>query len=202
MKHDWTQISSNLSERGWTVVDGFVDHALAEHLAQRCRAVHADGQMHAAGIGKASDVTVRKAIRSDWIVWLTAGDHPETDQFLLAMEALRQTLNRELFLGLDESEHHFALYRDGAFYRRHLDRFRNDDRRVLSSILYLNHNWHADDGGMLRIFVASGDGGEEAVDIAPAANRLVLFLSDQIEHEVLPTNAQRLSLTGWFKRRA
>lgn len=40
----------------------------------------------------------------------------------------------------------------GAFYRRHLDRFRDDDRRMVSAVLYLNEDWQPQDGGQLRMF--------------------------------------------------
>ncbi len=35
------------------------------------------------------------------------------------------------------------------------------------------------------------------LDIAPLGDRLVLFLSD-LEHEVLPSHAQRIALSGWL----
>ena len=67
------------------------------------------------------------------------------------MEGLRQQLNRELFLGLDEYESHFALYAPGAFYRTHLDRFRDDDQRTVSVVIYLNDSWLPGQGGALRL---------------------------------------------------
>ncbi len=72
------------------------------------------------------------------------------------MEALRQILNRELFLGLEEYESHFALYAPGAFYRAHLDRFRDDDKRTVSVVLYLNDDWLPEHGGALRLHPQGG----------------------------------------------
>jgi len=118
-----------------------------------------------------------------------------TDTFLETMDQLRLHLNRTLYLGLYETENHFAMYPPGSFYRRHIDRFRDDDRRVVSSILYLNEQWLPQHGGALRLLLKDGP-----TDVDPVANRLVLFMSDQVEHEVLVTHAQRLSLTGWFRR--
>ena len=54
------------------------------------------------------------------------------------MDSLREALNRGLFLGLEDFECHFALYPPGAFYRKHVDRFRDDDRRMVSAVIYLN----------------------------------------------------------------
>jgi SM-20-related protein len=39
-------------------------------------------------------------------------------------------------------------------------------------------------------------------DISPLGSRLVLFLSATMLHEVLPATRDRLSLAGWFRRRA
>jgi SM-20-related protein len=82
-------------------------------------------------------------------------------------------------------------------FLRHLDRFRDDDRRTVSAVLYLNEGWQPDDGGQLRMFL---DGDVEH-DVQPIAGSLVVFLSGAIPHEVLPAGRERLSLTGWFRRR-
>jgi hypothetical protein len=85
-----------------------------------------------------------------------------------------------------------------ASYRRHRDRFHDDDERVLSCALYLNESWADADGGALRIYL---DGGA-ARDILPVGGTLVCFLSDRFEHKVLPATHERLALTGWLRRRA
>ena len=38
-------------------------------------------------------------------------------------------------------------------------------------------------------------------DVAPTAGTLVVFLSGDVPHEVLAAGRERLSLTGWFRRR-
>ena len=35
----------------------------------------------------------------------------------------------------------------------------------------------------------------------PAAGTLVVFMSGDFPHEVLPASRERLSLTGWYRRR-
>ena len=67
---------------------------------------------------------------------------------------------------------------------------------MLSVVLYLNEQWAEDDGGELRLFT------EPTIDVPPTGGKLVLFLSDSLEHQVLPTRRERLSLTGWFRRRS
>jgi SM-20-related protein len=65
-------------------------------------------------------------------------------------------------------------------------------------ILYLNEDWRRDDGGLLRFWPEEN---AEALDIVPVGGTLVTFLSDRFWHEVLPARRERLSLTGWFRRR-
>jgi Rps23 Pro-64 3,4-dihydroxylase Tpa1-like proline 4-hydroxylase len=63
--------------------------------------------------------------------------------------------------------------------------------------LYLNDDWAASDGGELRMYT----GGGASEDVLPRGGRLVAFLSDRFEHEVLPSSRERLSFTGWYRRR-
>jgi len=57
----------------------------------------------------------------------------------------------------------------------------------------MNPEWQAADGGCVRLFTNDGP-----QDIAPVADRLLLFLSSWIEHEVLPVNKTRFALTTWL----
>lgn len=186
-----------IATHGWCVVPGFMD---ASALRSLCRARHAGGGFHHAGIGSGV-AQVMDEVRGDDILWLEQDDPDAAAQaYLLEMEALRQAANRELFLGLDHLEAHFAVYPAGGYYRKHLDRFRDDDRRTLTAIVYLNEAWTAEDGGLLRFWPdPAGEG--KAIDILPAGGTLVTFLSDRYWHEVLPSRRERMALTGWFKRR-
>lgn len=51
-------------------------------------------------------------------------------------------------------------------------------------------------GGALRLHLP-----QRQVDIQPTGGSLVVFMSAGTEHEVLPASRDRLSLTGWFRRR-
>ena len=99
-------------------------------------------------------------------------------------------------LGMESLEAHFACYPPGAGYARHRDRFADDDARVLSLACYLNPDWPDDADGALRLHLPGG-----ARDIAPLPGFVVLFLSDEVEHEVLPATRDRWSIAGWFRRR-
>jgi SM-20-related protein len=188
------KILTDLTAQGWSVQDNFLAPELIQQLAEECRNQHALGQLHEAGVGRANQFKINKSVRGDQIRWLETGMSKSTDLYLDEMTKLRQLLNEHLFLGLKSSENHFAVYTSGAFYQKHVDRFRDDDSRVISSILYLNSDWKPEHGGELRLHLNT-----QQHDIEPVANRLVLFISADIWHEVLPAKAERLSLTGWFK---
>lgn len=65
--------------------------------------------------------------------------------------------------------------------------------RKLTCLYYLNPDWKDQDGGQLRIHLNS-----ESWDISPQLDRLVVFRSTDVEHEVLPSFADRLALTVWY----
>ncbi|MDR2307666.1 MAG: 2OG-Fe(II) oxygenase [Paucimonas sp.] len=190
-------IVDDLDARGWSQQNFFLPEALARTLAGECRRRYAEGELNPAGVGRGAEQEVREAIRGDQIQWIDPGDSEACDRYLGAMDCLRLAINRGLFLGLEDFECHFALYPPGAFYRRHLDRFRDDDRRMVSAVLYLNEGWQPEDGGQLRMFLAEG----VEHDVQPLSGSLVVFLSGEVPHEVLPAGRERLSLTGWFRRR-
>lgn len=178
-----------LAGPGWCVLPGWLP--LAEVRALRGLSL----PMHAAGVGRAAGRVEVRAIRGDAIAWLES-DRPASADLLARFEALRQDLNATFFLGLKRIEAHLACYPPGAGYARHLDRFRDDDARVISAVLYLNEGWDADDGGQLRLY----PDGRAAVDVQPEAGTLVLFRSADLPHEVLPARRERWSVAGWFRR--
>lgn len=190
-------IVDDLATRGWSQQALFLPDALSRALAAECRRRHAEGELNPASVGRGAAQEIREAIRGDQIQWLDPGESEVCDRYLGAMDSLRQAINQGLFLGLEDFECHFALYPPGAFYKRHLDRFRDDDRRMVSAVFYLNEGWQPEDGGQLRMFLQ--DGVEH--DVQPVAGSLVVFLSGEVPHEVLPAGRERLSLTGWFRRR-
>ena len=189
------EIADAIERSGYVVVQNFVAGDICSALAGECRA----SPLQAAAIGRAAARRERSEIRGDRTHWfepnaLTDAQTP----YWRAMDALRIELNRNLLLGLEELEAHYALYPVGTRYARHRDRFRDDDARVLSSVLYLNPDWREAEGGQLRLYIPQNS----HVDIFPQAGTLVLFLSAEFEHEVLPATRERLSIAGWFRRRS
>lgn len=191
------RIVDDLAARGWSQQNIFLPERLTLELAAECRKRAAEGELMPAGVGRGQGQEVREGIRGDHIQWLETGQAAACDEYLELMDSLRQALNRGLFLGLEEYETHFALYPPGAFYLKHVDRFRDDDARTVSAVLYLNHGWLPEHGGQLRLYLDD----ETTHDVQPKGGCLVVFLSATMPHEVLPTTRERLSLTGWFRRR-
>lgn len=186
-----------LAQHGWSQQNDFLSPALTLALAAECRQHARTGSLLPAATGRGAGQTLQPALRGDRTRWLERGQSLACDSYLAIMETLRLTLNRDFFLGLDHFESHFAAYAPGAGYARHLDRFRDDDLRTVSVVVYLNAGWDVLEGGALRLHPQ----GLPLQDISPEGSRLVLFLSADMAHEVLPASRERMSLAGWFRRR-
>lgn len=192
------ELVQTLAERDWVVYEGFLDVARATALHAEAAALHVAGSFRAAGIGHGA--MHRPEIRGDELTWITKEQAPQA--WALSQqefEVLRSAVNAHTYLGLHELEAHYAVYPPGAFYARHWDRFRENNRRVISLVLYLNGDWSTEDGGELRLYPpAAADAG---VTVTPRGGTLVCFLSERVPHEVLPARRARYSLAGWFRRR-
>ncbi|EGR5929542.1 2OG-Fe(II) oxygenase [Vibrio parahaemolyticus] len=149
-----------------------------------------------ARIGRNDDVTRMESIRSDKIQWLKPAMGQPIANYLSKMEEIRQEVNRHFFLGLFEYEAHFAKYEKGDFYQKHLDCFKGNENRRLTTVFYMNESWSEEDAGELVVYDLND---KEIATIAPRGGRLLVFLSEQFPHEVLPTNAERFSIAGWFR---
>ncbi|HEY9101374.1 2OG-Fe(II) oxygenase [Chitinimonas sp.] len=189
-----------IAEQGWVVLDDFLSPAAIDALRDEAASRLGAGQFHRAGVGRSEGHAVRDTVRGDSVRWLDAGaPSPAELPYWEAITQLQEALNRELFLGIREGEFHYAHYPVGSFYKRHIDRFRDDDARTVSVVLYLNQDWVVGNGGELRIWT-NPDQPAHYVDISPQGGRLVLFLSERFWHEVLPAQQPRWSLTGWMRR--
>lgn len=159
---------------------------------------HADAaRLRPAATGRADDRRYA-GLRGDSTLWLDdPACGPAARALLAALDGLRVELNRRLLLGLDSVEAHFAHYPSGAGYARHRDRFRSDDARVLSLVVYLNPDWPEEAGGALRLHLPEGPH-----DVAPRLGTVAIFLSETVEHEVLPARQPRFSVAAWFRQRS
>ncbi|NBB58337.1 2OG-Fe(II) oxygenase [Pseudomonas sp. ODNR1LW] len=191
------RIVDDLAASGWSQQNIFLSQDLTRALAAECRKRAAEGELAPAAVGRGPTSEIREGIRGDHIQWIEPGQAEVCDSYLGLMGSLREALNRGLFLGLEDFESHFAMYPPGAFYLKHVDRFRDDDRRMVSAVVYLNESWLPEHGGQLRMYLDE----DAQYDVDPVGGCLVVFLSGEVPHEVLPASRERLSLTGWFRRR-
>jgi SM-20-related protein len=195
-----TAIASDLAARGWSCCDDFLVPERIAALRTEAHAVRERGEFRAAAVGAGGRRAVRRAIRGDEISWLGPPFSPSLAQLAADLEELRLALNRELTLGLFDVELHFARYGPGRSYARHFDQLTGSEARVLSWVLYLNDDWRAEEGGALRLYT-SQHARAPVLEFPPRGGRLMVFLSERYEHEVLPATRERLSITGWFRRR-
>jgi SM-20-related protein len=190
-------LCANLTLQAWSQHDLFLPQALMLSLAAECQTLHQDHLLKWAQVGRAQEQSQHTHIRSDQIAWIEREQSPACASYLDLMEQLRMHLNQGLYLGLEEYETHFAFYSPGAAYSKHKDRFHNNDARTISIVIYLNEDWLLEQGGALRLHPHE----LPIHDITPIACRMVVFLSAELLHEVLPATRDRMSLTGWFRRR-
>ncbi|HMT94590.1 2OG-Fe(II) oxygenase [uncultured Thiothrix sp.] len=192
-----TAIIEALASQGWIVIPNFLKANQIRQLRDQALSHYAAGEFKQASIGQGNNKTIQTEIRRDAVLWLEEPNTGVAGEFLAWLTELRTELNRELFLSLVEAELHFALYPAGGFYRKHIDNFRGSSARLVTVILYLNPDWQPEQGGQLQMYLDN-----KTLEVAPEAGTLVLFLSERFEHEVLPTEQERLSLTGWLRRRS
>lgn len=191
----YSAIAGGLLEKGWHKQEAFLPFELMSALKMEIdRLSHTE--LTPAGIGKGRAHRLAKKVRRDKTCWLNGNTEPQKDFFNIA-EQLRLYLNRELFLGLFDFEAHYAVYAPGAFYRKHLDVFRDESARRISSVYYLNEDWQEFDGGELVLYHPEENRVLER--IAPRAGTLVTFISNRFYHEVLPARTLRYSIAGWYR---
>jgi SM-20-related protein len=177
------------------IADHFLSTALAADLKQNLTYLIQKKLLLAAGTGNAKTVAHNTTVRSDSIYWLDREHDTACEKsFFKLMDDFVTHLNSTCYTGITGYEFHYTLYEKGAFYKKHLDQFKNNDSRKYSMIMYLNADWQTEDGGELRIHHH-----DREQNISPENGRMVFFKSNEMLHEVLVTQKSRMSITGWLK---
>ncbi len=184
----------SLQELGYGFEDDFISESLVSEVVDYIDRL----PLKPAGVGRGGEFQVDQSVRGDFIKWLENEAHPIEARLLSRLDEVRNALNRSCFLGLRDYEGHLTRYPAGAHYDKHWDNFKGRSNRVLSMIIYLNQQWHPQDGGELILY--HPDHPEEKIEaVAPKAGRLAFFLAESFPHEVLPMRKPRYSITGWFR---
>jgi SM-20-related protein len=200
---NWGAAAVGLTEHGYAVLPGAMPEGSWRRLRAEAEELLAGESFSAARIGRgegaegARGARTESATRGGSVCWLDPS-MPAGEAFMSWMEGLRVSLNRDLFLGLDTFEAHYAHYPAGACYQTHVDRHLCSNARVVSAVIYLNSEWPADAGGELVIYDAHHS---PRLTLAPEGGTLVLFMSDDTPHEARRATRERWSIAGWFRTR-
>ena len=184
---------TNIENKGWHISDDFLETGLLNELYRMFSLLRKNNAFNKAGIGNGK---INESQRTDVTCWIDRDTAiPAVQSYLLIIEELTDRLNKAFYFGLQNIELHAAIYPPGSFYKKHLDNLKNQGKRQLTFILYLNKDWQREDGGELLMYI------DEKINIIePIFGRFVCFLSTDFYHEVKTTNKERLSLTGWLSR--
>lgn len=194
------RIVEAIATTGCYVGASVLDADLLIALRARVRTLYAQQRLRSAQIGRGATLSSTTQWRGDTIAWLDQDAlDPAEARAIEMIDLLRGALNEALYIGAIDFEGHYARYPRGACYRTHLDRFGDNDLRVISLVFYLNARWHDEQGGELLVYDSCGRTIER---VLPRCGTMVAFLSDQFPHEVLPATRPRLALSGWLRRRA
>ena len=189
----------------YITADSFVGRLSGMHVLHEAQLMDATGKLRVAGVGGALRWEQR-ASRGDRMIWVPGGAANTTARgglrtLLAGFEALRAQLAAAMpELGLTQrTSVQIACYPgSGERYVRHFDAIRGRDdhgeQRRITALYYTNHAWCEAHGGALRLIAGSG----EHADVAPILDHLVVFRSEIVEHEVLPTFAPRYAVTCWM----
>lgn len=199
----YEKIIDDLLNQKYSISDFFFSDEETAQLRESIIQQDNKEDFHQAAIGNAQNEQIVKSIRGDKILWIDESQKTEREEiFFSKINHFIDYLNRTCYMGIEESEFHYAIYPKGTYYQRHIDAFKNDDRRTLSMVFYLNdEDWKDEFGGQLTLYLPTEDNGEQELNILPLAGRLAIFDSKTIPHEVKEVNRPRYSITGWLKTR-
>jgi Rps23 Pro-64 3,4-dihydroxylase Tpa1-like proline 4-hydroxylase len=196
MPHPFDTLIDTYLDNNIGIDSHFLSKALSDGLHQNILQLQKDDKMSAAGIGNADVKDATQKMRSDSIYWMDKKHENVFEQeFLSQMEDFIGHLNDTCYTGINSYEFHYAIYEEGSFYKRHRDQFKTDNNRKFSLINYLNNDWLEENGGQLLVYQNG-----LTQTIQPNAQKAVFFKSDEMEHEVVKANRQRMSISGWLKR--
>ena len=183
-----------IETHGYAIIENAIDSDLMSELMADYYRINPHFSL--AGIGRLNNLQIDDTVRKDKTYWFDGSSNAQLGYQQL-MEAVRNTLNRNFFMGLFDYECHYAKYTQGDFYKKHVDAFKGRSNRVFTTVLYLNS---PEKGGELVIYKPKSKDIE--IVIKPTAGTLVLFESERFVHEVLPAVDNRYSIAGWFRKNA
>ncbi|KTC77838.1 2OG-Fe(II) oxygenase [Legionella brunensis] len=196
---DNNRLIEDIYQLGFHIIDNFLPLQHFQSLQTTAKSLAAEGQFRSAKIGRQQQAAHNYTVRTDQICWVDEyQENPAIHTYLTKINDIAATLNQSLFLGLVDFETHFAIYKPGSFYKKHIDQFKTTQDRRISCVFYLNDTWEEAFGGELKLYDRNDD---YLSSIIPIGNRFICFISD-LPHEVCQTKKTRYSIAGWMKTRA
>lgn len=213
------QCIADLMKDGLGVQDDFMGGDAASNLYSELELLEFDG--------KFNEVMQQKqlSIRTDKILWFTPDDVDREKQPALAalfkkLISIPFELNKKANLCLQGSaSFQLACYSKKGFYKKHVDSGYDNlnNGRKITAIYYPNHMWSEGEGGHLRVHkralnpyeieklkkegkeVPDAKEMEKEIlkDVEPIGDRLVLFRSRDMAHQVLDSGRKRFAVTMW-----
>ncbi len=186
----------DLASKGVAVRDGVLGSGeMVAAALEELRRLREDGVMKQAGMTTEREGKwVNNQVRGDLHAWLHEGQvsTPGLAALLGRLQEVRTDLERVYGVQFGSTQLQATCYPgNGARYARHLDASTgNAPSRLLTLV------WYAAPCacGELRLFLRDGT----QRDVAPAADRLVVFQSRLLEHAVLPCNSDRFAVSVWL----
>ena len=193
---------ASLTARGLTVWDGFLAPDVASSIRAEVLGFRERGLFKPAGIGK--ERQLHREIRGDSVCWILPPVDDDGDELLRssprltvlheALLGLTRVLSERALVNLSRIEMHAAHFEPGGRYLPHLDRRSGTSGRVFTYVYFLNPSWTRRHRGALRAITPMQK------LMAPVMNRLVLFHTPEVLHEVMVTTVDRFAVTGWLGR--
>lgn len=203
-------MAAALCSQGWFVHDGLLGTETCLRIRAEAARLHASGQFAQ---------SYSEVVETGEKIW-RQGVHamelgPETWKMAPTLVVYLAELMRELPPVLNETfrdlrvsdslfGHKLAVsVGAGSHYPKHLDNVSGapSDTRKLTAIYYMNPGWDSRNGGAIRLYSRLEE--PSYVDVEPTGDRLLLFWSDLLVHEVLPSwssdrSSHRYTFTVWL----
>ncbi|MEG0698239.1 MAG: oxidoreductase, partial [Algoriella sp.] len=114
----YEKIIDDLSNQKYSISDFFFSPEETKQLRESI--IQQDKDFHQAAIGNSQNEQIVKSVRGDKIRWIDESQKSKTEEiFFEKINDFILYLNMTCYMGIEESEFHYAIYPEGTFYQRH-----------------------------------------------------------------------------------
>ncbi|KAN0036197.1 hypothetical protein ACTA71_005501 [Dictyostelium dimigraforme] len=215
---------NQLENKGYLIIDNFLnDSNKINSIYEESYNQFKENKLIEAGMNKGTDRWKDKSIRGDYIQWIHRDSNsrvqdkdlsstiPNINYLLDRLDLIKMEFDKVVpnFNSI-KTQTQLAVYLNGGRYIKHRDSFYSSESSTISRritmIYYVNKDWKKGDGGELRLYTNNTNNinqkdskQDQYIDIEPITDRLLIFLSPFLEHEVLQCNFEpRIAITTWI----